>query len=335
MKEILRIGAQIAAGLAAAHAQGLVHRDIKPSNILLENGVERVKITDFGLARAVDDVEVTRSGEVLGSPQFMSPEQAQGKPIDPRSDLFSLGAVLYTMCTGRSPFRAESTVAVLRRVCDDVPRPIREVNPDIPEELVAIIDRLLAKDPDDRFQTAEEVSDLLFGYLAHLQDPTSAPPPEAVEPSARAVDAQDARCLAPPPGGRWPRRALMLAATVLLGLCISVAVTEATGVTHLAAAIVRIATGAGTLVVEVDDPQVSITIDGEDLVITGAGPQEVRLKPGQYQVQAAKGGQVVKQELVTIERGGRQVVRVALEPPVTPLAPRRARSAAPHPSLLS
>jgi len=137
----------IAAGLAAAHAHGLVHRDIKPSNILLENGVERVKITDFGLARAVDDVEVTRSGEVIGTPQFMSPEQAQGKPVDPRSDLFSLGAVLYTMCTGRSPFRAESTVAVLRWVCDDVPRPIRQVNPDIPEELVAVIDRLLAKDP--------------------------------------------------------------------------------------------------------------------------------------------------------------------------------------------
>ena len=181
VKEILRIGAQIAAGLAAAHAHGLVHRDIKPSNILLENGVERVKITDFGLARAVDDVGVTRSGEVAGTPQFMSPEQAQGKPVDHRSDLFSLGAVLYAMCTGRSPFRAETTVAVLRRVCDDVPRPIREVNPDIPEGLVAIIDRLLAKDPEERFQTAEEVSDLLLGYLAHLQDPTSAPPPEPVE----------------------------------------------------------------------------------------------------------------------------------------------------------
>ncbi len=174
VKEILRIGAQIAAGLAAAHAHGLVHRDIKPSNILLENHVERVKITDFGLARAVDDVSISRTGEVAGTPEFMSPEQAQAQSVDPRSDLFSLGAVLYAMCTGRSPFRAESTVAVLRRVCDDVPRPIREVNPDIPEQLVATIDRLLAKNPDDRFQTAEEVSNLLLGYLAHLQDLTSA-----------------------------------------------------------------------------------------------------------------------------------------------------------------
>ena len=323
LKEILRIGAQIAAGLAAAHAHGLVHRDIKPSNILLENGVERVKITDFGLARAVDDVEVTRCGEVLGSPPFMSPEQAQGKTVDARSDLFSLGTVLYAMCTGRSPFRAESTVAVLRRVCDDVPRPIPEVNPEIPEELIAIIDRLLAKDPADRFQTAEEVSDLLMRYLAHLQDPATSPPPERTSIQPAADGRTPGKGLSR--GSRWRRRALMIAAALLLVIGVSVAATEATGVTHLTAAILRIATGAGTLVVEVDDPQVKITIDGEYLVITGAGPQEVRLKPGQHQVRAAKGGQVVKQELVTIERGGRRAVRVALEPPVRLPAKKGAR----------
>ena len=202
VKEILRIGAQIAAGLAAAHAHGLVHRDIKPANILLENRVERVKITDFGLARAVDDVSISRTGEVAGTPEFMSPEQAQGQPVDPRSDLFSLGAVLYAMCTGRSPFRAKSTVAVLRRVCDEAPRPIRQVNADIPEELVGIIDRLLAKDPEDRFQMAEEVSDLLLGYLAHLQDPTSAPPAGSDEPpSARALQTWPLATTNPDVGG--------------------------------------------------------------------------------------------------------------------------------------
>ena len=318
LKEILRIGAQVAAGLAAAHAQGLVHRDIKPSNILLENGIERVRITDFGLARAVDDVGLTCSGEVAGTPQFMSPEQAQGKPLDHRSDLFSLGAVLYTMCTGRSPFRAETTVAVLRRVCDDVPRPIREVNPDIPEQLVTIIDRLLAKAPEERFQTAQEVADLLLSYLADLQDPASTPLPEAL-PGGPATD-QKTPAAGAAPIDRRSRRTVLLAATVLLGLCIPLAVTEATGVTHLAAAVLRIATGAGTLVVEVDDPQVSLTIDGEDLVITGTGPKEVRLKPGQYRVLASKDGQLVKQELVTIERGGRQVLRVELEPSATPPA---------------
>src|SRR5262249_51642112 len=103
VKEILRIGMQIAEGLAAAHKHGKVHRDIKPANILLENGVERVKITDFGLARAVDDASVTQSGTVAGTPMYMSPEQAEGLPIDKRSDLFSLGTVLYAMCTGHSP----------------------------------------------------------------------------------------------------------------------------------------------------------------------------------------------------------------------------------------
>src|SRR5262249_684386 len=103
LQEILRIGMQTATGLAAAHAQGLVHRDIKPANILLENGVERVKITDFGLARAGSEASLTQTGFVAGTPQYMSPEQAEGKVIDQRSDLFSLGSVLYAMCTGQVP----------------------------------------------------------------------------------------------------------------------------------------------------------------------------------------------------------------------------------------
>src|SRR5436190_632890 len=116
---ILRIGMQTATGLAAAHAQGLVHRDIKPANILLENGVERVKLTDFGLARAVDDASLTQSGVVAGTPLFMAPEQAAGEAPDPRSDLFSLGSVLYALCTGHPPFRASNSMAVMKRVIED------------------------------------------------------------------------------------------------------------------------------------------------------------------------------------------------------------------------
>jgi serine/threonine protein kinase len=103
----------------------------------------------------------------------MSPEQALGQAVDARSDLFSLGSVLYAMCTGRSPFRAETTIAALRRVCEDAPRPIREVNPQIPDWLVEIIDRLLAKRPDERFQTAAEVAELLGQHLALFQHPAS------------------------------------------------------------------------------------------------------------------------------------------------------------------
>jgi hypothetical protein len=169
VRQILRIGMQMAEGLAAAHKQGLVHRDIKPANILLENGVERVKITDFGLARAVDDASVTQSGTVAGTPMYMSPEQADGLPIDHRSDLFSLGTVLYAMCTGHPPFRASGTHAVLKRVIDASPRPIQEINNEIPVWLCDIIANLHAEKPEDRFQAAKEVAELLGQRLADVQ----------------------------------------------------------------------------------------------------------------------------------------------------------------------
>lgn len=159
--EIVRIAMQIAAGLEAAHRIGLVHRDIKPANILLEGESRRVKITDFGLARVVSDVGLTQSGQVAGTPQFMSPEQAQGQVVDHRSDLFSLGTVMYSMCTAASPFHAETAVVVLRRVCDEKPLPIRKLRPDIPEWLCRVIDKLMAKRPGDRYQTAGEVHALL------------------------------------------------------------------------------------------------------------------------------------------------------------------------------
>lgn len=181
VKEILRIGTQAAAGLAAAHKQGLIHRDIKPANILLENGVERVKITDFGLARAADDASMTQSGLIAGTPQYMSPEQAEGRQVDQRSDLFSLGSVLYALCTGRPAFRANSTVAVLKRVCEEAPRPIREINPEIPEWLCDIIAKLHAKDPADRFQSAKEVAELLEQHLSHVQQPDVVPRPAKVK----------------------------------------------------------------------------------------------------------------------------------------------------------
>jgi len=103
--------------LAAAHAQGLVHRDVKPANILLENGIERVLLTDFGLARTMDEASLTRSGVIAGTPQYMSPEQARGESIDHRTDLFSLASVIYAMCVGHSPFRAETTMGILHRIC--------------------------------------------------------------------------------------------------------------------------------------------------------------------------------------------------------------------------
>jgi serine/threonine-protein kinase len=159
---------QTASALQAAHSHGIVHRDIKPGNILLEEGVGRVKITDFGLARAMDDASLTQSGVVAGSPLYMAPEQARGEAPDHRADLFSLGSVLYAACTGHPPFRPEH-LAVLKRVCEETPRPICEVNPDLPDWLARIVSKLLEKRPAARFQTAAEVADLFRQHLAHLR----------------------------------------------------------------------------------------------------------------------------------------------------------------------
>ncbi|MCZ2343621.1 MAG: protein kinase [Bacteroidales bacterium] len=161
IQDVVSIGRQVARGLEAAHAQRLIHRDIKPANILLENGTGRPKITDFGLVRSADDASMTQSGYISGTPLYMSPEQAQGLAVDHRSDLFSLGSVLYVMCSGRPPFRAATTIGVLNRVVEEQPRPIREIIPEIPDWLVAVIAELHAKKPEQRLASAKAVEESL------------------------------------------------------------------------------------------------------------------------------------------------------------------------------
>lgn len=170
--EVLDLSLQIARGLAEAHRANLIHRDIKPANILLSgDGLNRVKISDFGLARTVDDASMTSSGIIAGTPLYMSPEQARGERLDHRSDLFSLGSVMYQMVAGRPPFRAPSTMAVLRRVCDDVPREIQDVIPETPKWLSAVVSKLLEKSPDNRFQSGDEVAKLLSGFVREAGEP--------------------------------------------------------------------------------------------------------------------------------------------------------------------
>jgi eukaryotic-like serine/threonine-protein kinase len=169
LREIVSIGMQTAAGLAAAHDKGLIHRDIKPGNILLEKSGLRVKLTDFGLARTAEDVRLTRTGMVAGTPLYMSPEQAIGDELDARSDLFSLGVVLYELASGEPPFLGKTPFAVLKRVTEEKAAPLREKNPDLPEWFVGIVDKLLAKKPEDRFQSAREVADKLEHFWALLK----------------------------------------------------------------------------------------------------------------------------------------------------------------------
>jgi serine/threonine protein kinase len=166
--EVARLGMQAAAGLAAAHAGGLIHRDIKPANILLESPVDRVKLTDFGLARAAEDVKLTRTGFVAGSPLYMAPEQARGEEVDPRADLFSLGTVLYEATTGTAPFEAKTPLAVLRRVSDETQMPLMRLNPDVPKWLSDAVDKLLAKEPEGRYQTAAEVAEVFAAGLVEM-----------------------------------------------------------------------------------------------------------------------------------------------------------------------
>ena len=221
VSEVLRIGRQIAEGLAAAHACDLIHRDIKPGNILLEGGSHKAKITDFGLARAADDASISQSGVIAGTPMFMAPEQALGHHIDQRADLFSLGSVLYQMASGRPPFRAPSALAVLKRVAEEPPRPIPEIIPETPDWLCGIIAKLHAKNPDDRFQSAREVADLLADCEAKLKAKQEV---KNVLPTAAKRDE-----------GRGLRGATkwLVAAVVVLLPVIALAVTEFAGVTHL------------------------------------------------------------------------------------------------------
>ncbi|HET6882118.1 MAG TPA: protein kinase [Pirellulales bacterium] len=174
LAEALRIGRETAEALAVAHERGLIHRDIKPGNIWLEAPSGWVKLLDFGLAHAVEDeVHLTQTGTILGTPAYMSPEQARGDRVGPRSDLFSLGAVLYRLTTGKQPFQGPSTLAVLTALAVERPKPPRELNPEIPIALSELIERLLAKHPDERFDSAEAVVEALRAIEAELVERNS------------------------------------------------------------------------------------------------------------------------------------------------------------------
>jgi serine/threonine protein kinase len=160
--EALRIGREIAEGLAAAHQRGLIHRDIKPSNLWLEDKTGHVKILDFGLARSSDEqTPLTLLDAIVGTPAYMSPEQARGEPVDHRGDLFSLGCVLYQLVTGKLPFRGSDPMSVLAAVVTTTPPPVQECNPDVPSAFAEIITRLLSKRSEARYPHAQAVVEAL------------------------------------------------------------------------------------------------------------------------------------------------------------------------------
>jgi serine/threonine protein kinase/formylglycine-generating enzyme required for sulfatase activity len=223
LRQSLRIGREIALGLAAAHERGLIHRDIKPANIWLEDrgqtgpgqargetprgrtatpvprplSLVRVKILDFGLARAAnDDTHITQEGTILGTPSYMSPEQAFGRDLDARSDLYSLGCVLYRLTTGVLPFAGKDTMGILIALASEVPKPVRELNADVPEALADLIQALLAKEPADRPASARAVMESLQAIERSIASrppstPTTALPPlEVKRPSRADIDVE-------------------------------------------------------------------------------------------------------------------------------------------------
>jgi formylglycine-generating enzyme required for sulfatase activity len=305
--ELLRLGQQLASGLAAAHAQGVIHRDVKPANILLaacgfapdaKPQAAVVKITDFGLARTVGEASLTQSGIIAGTPAYMSPEQAEGTTIDHRGDLFSLGSVLYFMCTGQPPFAGATALAVLRHVVDHAPRPIQEIVPAVPRRLVDLIARLHAKKPAERFQSADEVADLLGRYLAALQgqDPKCADETEENEALPRS-------CRPAPPGPtvivaaprrRRPRTTAAVAA-LLLALA-GLVLTEATGVTGIGSTVWRLVARQNLAQAPFDANQARAYQDawaeqlGTQVVTTNSLGMELALIPaGTFVMGAAEG----------------------------------------------
>jgi serine/threonine protein kinase/uncharacterized membrane protein/phage FluMu protein Com len=293
--EVLRIGREMAEGLAAAHARGLIHRDIKPANVWLEGKKGRVKILDFGLARAASgEGQLTQSGAIVGTPAYMSPEQGQGKPVDQRSDLFSLGCVLYRLATGEAPFRGTDVISTLMAVSTHHPRPPLELDGGLPVELSDLIMSLLAKEPGDRPASAQAVADVLNRLAGEQQ----------VRPAAARAS-------------KKPKRRLAAA------LALAVALLAPLG-GWLAVVLLRVETPNGTLLVEMNDDEVEARIKGGKLILSGPdGKVRYTLSPSERKNKIDEGpytvhvegadGLVVDTPEFTIRKGRPVTVRVTLE----------------------
>ena len=344
--EIIRIGREIAEGLAAAHARGLLHRDIKPANIWLErprasNPVNplrdtspqlggrvdppqaespsgRVKILDFGLAKLWSaEPEISHAGMMIGTPRYMAPEQVAGDAVDPRTDLFSLGCVLYRMATGRAPFGGSDLLSVLRALACEEPPPVRTLNPQVPAALSDLISQLISKSPDRRPPSVQVVVDALQEIADDLAAGKEVDQP-ATGPVTR--DPGDIRG----PGVTW-----------LVGAAIGLMILLPLGYLF-GAQLIRIATNKGQVVIEIDDPLVVVMMQENHVAILDRpGQREITLAAGEHQLEVTvkepTGENTFTTDRFTLRRGGRKVIDVQQElakvvASRTPLVPERSES---------
>jgi eukaryotic-like serine/threonine-protein kinase len=252
LQQALLIGAQVAEALGAAHAAGIVHRDIKPANLMVEDG-GAVKVLDFGVARMLDMTTITQAASVLGTAAYMAPERALGGPGDARSDVYSLGCLLYAMLTGAPPFRAEHAAAVLHQHLNSVPSPAGDLRAGVPPEADALVAEMLAKDPADRPPDAKRVGERL-AVIAQPSDRTAPTRPIAATAGTRLIDRRP-----PPPRGRQA----LAAALVTLAVALAVVLVSSGGGAS------RPSSGAGARTLNATPPTTSTASDTGPSAPTG------------------------------------------------------------------
>jgi serine/threonine protein kinase len=342
--QVARMGHETALGLAAAHERGLVHRDIKPANLWLEAPRGRVKILDFGLARvSAGDVNLTSTGIIVGTPSYMAPEQARGETVDGRVDLFSLGVVLFRLCTGRQPFKGGDPMSCMIAVAMDPPLVARELNPEVPAALNDLIARLLEKDPARRPQTADEVADALARIESEVRLPgdRGSSLSLAIGGAAGQPRTQSAEfdvSLVTPESAKTSRQSNATAARRRRwGAAIAVLVGAAA-----AAAVAWIQTDTGRIEFHSRDAGFRIVVerDGKPVrIVDDPGNATLDLRPGSYNLrpEADTDAPAGNLELTTdqgtdevhLERGGKVVVTVRRVSPAPPEVPPTEEAAKP------
>lgn len=272
--EVVRIGREIAAGLAAAHSCGLIHRDIKPDNIWLQAGTDRVKIVDFGLVRnSADDAGLTHSGMLLGTPRYMAPEQAEGRTVDHRCDLFSLGSVLYEAAAGQPAFSGSNLTATLIAVAQADPVPVQKANPDLDPELGELIMQLLRRSPEARPQAADEVRDRLAEIEQRLSGRPGRIEKSRLEKKGAPPVPVDGGSPRRPPHAKALLTAVGLAALILLSVMTFKFRSDDSTV------VVQLESDVEISTVEIDGHKVEFQSHGSDV-----GQLSFEVDPGAYQL---------------------------------------------------